>query len=63
MAPNAELMTEYLSRLELMFFADAAGTATKKPTNRLPTIFMPVATTRETSRRYKRSVSGDANAF
>jgi len=56
MAPKAELITAYFSRLELMFFADAAGTATKKPTNRLPTIFMPVATTRETSRRYRRSV-------
>lgn len=50
-APNIELKVEYPTRLELVFFAVAAGITTKKPTNKVPTIFMPIATTRDTSKR------------
>ena len=54
--PKTELSSEYLYRLEVRFFAVAAGTITRKPTSRLPAILIPMATTSETSRRYTRFV-------
>lgn len=54
--PKTELNIEYRYRFELRVLAVAAGTITRKPTSRLPTIFMPIATTRDTSRRYTRFV-------
>jgi len=50
-APKVALNAPYLRRSLLMFFAAAAGTTTRKPTSRVPTILMPTATTVDTSRR------------
>ena len=50
-APKTALRTAYLKRSELRFFAAAAGTMTRKPTRRVPTILIPTATTRDTRRR------------
>jgi len=55
-APNIELNIKYLAKLELMVLAAAAGVTTRKPTSRVPVIFMPIATVRDTSRRYSRFV-------
>jgi hypothetical protein len=50
-APNMALNAKYLDKLELTVRAAAAGVTTRKPTNRVPVIFIPIATVRETSRR------------
>jgi hypothetical protein len=50
-APNMELRIAYLERSALRFFAAAAGTMTRNPTRSVPTIWIPMATTIDTSRR------------
>jgi hypothetical protein len=53
-APKTALSHEYLRMCELRFFAAIAGTMTRKPTSNVPTIWMPIATTTETRKRYRR---------
>jgi hypothetical protein len=50
-APNTALSIAYLHICELKVLAAIAGTITRKPTRRVPTIWIPMATTTETRKR------------
>src|SRR3989337_23336 len=62
-APKIELNKAYLNMSELKFFAAIAGTTTKKPTSRVPTILIPTATTVHTRKRYRRFVLATSMPF
>ena len=51
MAPKIELSRAYFFMCVLKFLAAMAGTITRKPTSKVPTIWMPIATTTETRKR------------
>jgi hypothetical protein len=50
-APKRALSKEYRRMSELKFFDAIAGTITKNPTSKVPTILMPMATTTDTKKR------------